>query len=183
MIKFTKKKKIKKNKEKKKDKDLIIIPQTHSLKSSKCPHICFFSSYYPTMWARVSASLFFLSSPAPIPTFTLSHTTHTLQNIFRQMAKLKSGKILWLKPSSSPAQMSRAQPGRCGGRGGQELEGGGAELPPYTSPSSGDWAKSPSEETYVLLFRSSQREKVDVTHTHNSGTMQVLITVLIVHEV
>lgn len=177
MIKFTKKKKKELKRRGKKDKELlIIIPQTHFLKSSKCPHICFFSSYNPTRWARVSASLFFSSSPAPIPTFILSHTTHTLQNVFRQMAKLKSGKIFWLKPSSSPAQMSWTKPGRCGGGEGQELEEGGAELPPYTSPSSGDWAKSPSEETYVLLFRSSQREKVDVTHTHTSGTMQVLIT-------
>lgn len=40
----------------------------------------------------------------------------------------------------------------------------------------------PVMRTYVLLFRSSQREKVDATYTHTPGTMQVLITVLIVCE-
>lgn len=81
------------------------------------------------------------------------------------MKKLKSGKILWLKTSSSPAQMSGAKPRRIDWWGGQELEQVEAEFPPHTSPSSGDWAGSPGNENTCSLVLLQPKRKARC-HAH-----------------
>lgn len=96
------------------------------------------------------------------------------------MAKLKPRRISRFKPVHPAPQHRHRRPRQAHWRGGP-----GAEHPPYTchppSPAvTGPGA--PATRTYVLSFRSSQTEKVDVVHTHTPGTMQVLITVLIVCE-
>ena len=90
-----------------------------------------------------------------------------------------SGKVLWLKLRHP--QRRRHRPGQAAWQRPQELEEGlGLFLYFFFLQVPG--LGVPAMRTYVLLFCSSQREKVDVTHTHTPGTTRVLITVLIVCE-
>lgn len=98
-------------------KAFTITPQTYSLKSPKCSHLCAFLFLQPSkvgqgVWAPLSLS----SSPAPPPPAPIP--LHTLTEFFQTDGKMEVWKNLMAKthPPSSLAQTPQATPGALAGR-------------------------------------------------------------------